>query len=532
MALTYVVASPPKTYFSDLFGRPASGGQLFTRSNINPTLNKPVYLDQFGPDGAGAWSNPIIIDATGSQGPFYWEVNDTVLDDTYYLEFYDEDDNLIWTVTDFVPNTGDGGGGTAATRVVQNMLVNNVFWQNNFTNSALTIPSGSGVTISSTSKLAPGAHAAMYHPDIFAYKSSSTGTETIRFFNFNNGENFFSPDNTPEQYCEYTCTVSSGASPNGIFIPITTHLKTLENQSVTVSIYARRAVASGDSEIELLWYQFPGTGGTPSGPQTPTISSPFNLDETWRQYKFPVTVPLASNIAVQGSNGNAELLLYIRLPANPARIWLAKPAIYLGNSVPTADFQSYDEIDSVINAPRTGDIRVSMNNFTPFGWVRMNDTTIGRTGSAATQRANNDTFYLYKLLWENVSDTFAPVSGGRGATADADFAAGKTLQLLYSLGAVLGNTGVASATVYGNGSGHSWALGEADGGERSLFDHTHGPLAPNTNFIMQGAGGGTLPVGVQAAFAATTASAGNTAANTFNNVTIPPTLRTRFFIKL
>lgn len=521
--LSWVVAPPPKTYFADLFGRPASGGQLFTRSNINPTINKPVYLDQYGPDGQGAWSNPIIIDATGSQGPFYWQIDADNGDDTYFLEFYDEDDNLIWTITDFLPTTGSGGGGTAGTRVVENILVNNVFWHNNFTSTALTIPNG-GTSLSSASVLAPGAHSSMYHPEIFFWKNNGTGTETIQFVDFPNGDNSLTPDNTPEQYAQYICSVASGATRNGMFIPITSNLKTLENQTVTVSIYAK--VMSGANQLVLNWYQFAGTGGAPSADVITPIGTAL-LDATWTKYQFPITVPLANSVVTQGTNGNAQLLLYIQLPSDPSTIQFTKPAIFLGLTTPQADFQSHDKINSVIASPRTGDIRQTLNHFTPFGWVKLDDTTIGNSTSLASQRANNDTFYLYRLLWNSVSDTYAPVSTGRGLTADADFAAGKTMQLLYSLGASLGNIGAANA-VYAPLSGTSYALGQYSGQELHTLTtaempaHTHDYATPN-------ALGGTIVAGAGLTFQTnTTTSVGGGAAHN----TIHPTLRVNYFMKL
>lgn len=60
------------------------------------------------------------------------------------------------------------------------------------------------------------------------------------------------------------------------------------------------------------------------------------------------------------------------------------------------------------------------------GWVRMNELTIGNTGSGATERANADTLNLYTFLWA-LPNSIAPVSGGRGANAAADFAANKTI---------------------------------------------------------------------------------------------------------
>lgn len=61
------------------------------------------------------------------------------------------------------------------------------------------------------------------------------------------------------------------------------------------------------------------------------------------------------------------------------------------------------------------------------GWVRMNGNTIGSATSGATELANASTQNLFIYLWTNFSNSIAPVSGGRGASASADFAANKTI---------------------------------------------------------------------------------------------------------
>ncbi len=65
----------------------------------------------------------------------------------------------------------------------------------------------------------------------------------------------------------------------------------------------------------------------------------------------------------------------------------------------------------------------------PTGWVRANGRTIGSTGSGAAERASADAEDLYTFLWSNYSDSVCAVSTGRGSTAAADFAAGKTIAL-------------------------------------------------------------------------------------------------------
>lgn len=92
----------------------------------------------------------------------------------------------------------------------------------------------------------------------------------------------------------------------------------------------------------------------------------------------------------------------------------------------------------------TGDVKLTLKTVADAGWVLMNDGTIGDASSGATTRANADTSALFTLLWSNTANTDCPVSGGRGASASADFAAHKTMQLPRALGRAL--------ACYGSGS--------------------------------------------------------------------------------
>jgi hypothetical protein len=89
------------------------------------------------------------------------------------------------------------------------------------------------------------------------------------------------------------------------------------------------------------------------------------------------------------------------------------------------------------------------------GYVRLNNLTIGSATSGATERANADTQALYLYLWG--IDPTLTVSGGRGASALADWTANKQLSLPdwrgYAMGALddMGNTpaGRLTAPVFG-----------------------------------------------------------------------------------
>lgn len=76
---------------------------------------------------------------------------------------------------------------------------------------------------------------------------------------------------------------------------------------------------------------------------------------------------------------------------------------------------------------QTGDVMWLDVDGTRTGWVRDNGRTIGSAASGATERANADTQALFEFLWNTYSNTFCAVSGGRGASANADWVANKTI---------------------------------------------------------------------------------------------------------
>lgn len=86
---------------------------------------------------------------------------------------------------------------------------------------------------------------------------------------------------------------------------------------------------------------------------------------------------------------------------------------------------------------QTGDTMWRLDSDVRAGWVFMNGGTIGNVGSGATLRANADTEALYLYLYNKVSNTYAPVTGGR-TTASADFAANKPIVVPTMAGFIKG----------------------------------------------------------------------------------------------
>ncbi len=128
---------------------------------------------------------------------------------------------------------------------------------------------------------------------------------------------------------------------------------------------------------------------------------------------------------------------------------------------------------------RTGDVKLSLWPAADTGWIVANDGTIGSALSGATTRANADCEALYKLLWNNVTNAYAPVAGGRGATADADWSANKPIALTKMLGralAVAGTGASLSARVLGQTVGaetHQLSAAEMPTHGHGVNDPTH-----------------------------------------------------------
>jgi len=417
MAVTYNLLPIPKWYFADKAGRPLAGGFMFTYSSLT-RQPKIVYQDL---GGTLAWTNPVIFDANGTQGPFYWAFNSAAPTDLYFIEIYDADLVLQWTIDNY-GGPGSGGGSVVTTTTsIKNLVANNVFYRNLGT---------SALGLAKNVTLAPGAHSGLAgnaFPDINFIKDSTAASDQITFTAFPFGTNPVPTDITPPYYLSYVCNNIAG--DEGIKVvryPITANVKNLENQAVTISFWARRNPASGSPTIAINSYQFFGDGpGATTAFRQPLMSYDLSTIPGWNKYVLNTTIPSASTKTV-GACGNSALFLEFAYPINAAcNIDHTKLSLYAATLTGTPDFDTFDQIESLVNSARTGDIRTSMNSFQPFGWVSMNDGTIGSATSGGTTRANVDTFPLFSTLYLNVIDTYAPVSGGRtGAGARGSGGAG------------------------------------------------------------------------------------------------------------
>lgn len=178
----------------------------------------------------------------------------------------------------------------------------------------------------------------------------------------------------------------------------------------------------------------------------------------------PGTVPLAS----ETQRGVVELATAAETTAGTSSILAVHPAGLKVELDKKADIATYAGFT-------TGDVKFTLKT-SETGWILANDGTIGNAASGGTARANADTINLFTLLWNNVSNTHAPVSGGRGASAAADFAANKTIALTKMLGR--------SLAVAGAGAGlTSRVLGSTLGAETHTLTQAETPLKSHSHTI-------------------------------------------------
>ena len=466
--LNLLIAAPMlQDSFVDKDGTPMAGGTVTCFQDNNRTVLKNWYYqssnfaDASGNYTFSALPNPLTLSAAGTitdiNGvdtiPFFYpysELDDTV-SQPYYITIVNAAMTNQITRPNFPWHSASGGGGTGSATNLQNYVINNVFWRNIGT---ATFNASNAIT---QMVVAPSQHDGFQYPDIQFIKSNSTATDIVTFTKFL--PSITPPltgDITPEFYINNDCTVAgSGETQKCYQFPISLHLSTLSSVQFTVTIEAQNNGGSGTGAnvIKLYILQDTGSGTTPPAPVLITPIG-ISLSPAWTKYSFTGT--FASNTGLTlGTGGDDAYYLQVQMPLNTAcNLNFTLPSIYLSQlPIPTNSFQTYDQIDSIINDARTGDIRTSLNQFYPMGWAPMNDGTIGNATSVqpntnTAARANIDTWPLYNLLWGLFSpygssqfpiytNANPPVASTYGANAYADWTANKALSLTRNMGHVM-----------------------------------------------------------------------------------------------
>lgn len=419
--MAFLLAPTPFWTVFDQLGKLAANGEIWTFRDVNRAELKTTFQD---PAGMIPYSNPIVLDGTGEVGPIYWED-----DEAYFIQIYAfpgrlNGGQLIRTIEGYTPPASGGGGGNVTINSdILNYMTNGQFRLTDLFNNPLA-----------------GARTRIAPESWFFNKNNASGTDTITFPVFPLGQ--VDVESSPVQYFNLTCSSAGTGETEKDLIFEQSDVVSFENDEFTFSFFGRSPTSS---TVEFIIEQFFGTGGTPS-PTIETVVGTFMLDASWQKYSVTAVVPTVSGQQI-GDNGDDKIRLKIRFPLNTTfNVDLSNLQFELGNTVTPYDFRTKEQLVSEVGRfPTdrfpTGWIVPFVNDDPPPGWVFLDDTSIGSAASAATQLASDATFDLFVLLWTLWEDTFAPVSGGRSGSAEADFAANKTIQLGTFAGRVLGFAG-------------------------------------------------------------------------------------------
>ena len=315
MAITYELAPIPKWQITDLFGKLADGAKIYTYQADDHSTKKTVYQDK---GGSQPYSNPIVCNGIGENGPFYWETDDAKATDAYYIRVTDKNNQFLWDVDDYTPATN---GGSPVTNDVD---VTNYFFNGQFRYNVAP----ETIEDSTVYDIADGGW--QY------YHNGTNPTIAVTFPEFTPG----SPDVPffPKFSFNYNCTgAGSGATSNDIRFRFP-DVRAFANSNVSVSFHGK---SDTSSSVEVIFTQHFGTGGSPSADVTTTPVA-VSLDGTWtlKQDAKAVAIPSIAGKGI-GTNSDDYIEFAIRMPLNAtAEVELSNMQLERGDSITEFEYET------------------------------------------------------------------------------------------------------------------------------------------------------------------------------------------------
>lgn len=208
-----------------------------------------------------------------------------------------------------------------------------------------------------------------------------------------------------------------------------------------------RIVQASDQVIDFLKVSFGSDGRL--GPRSVGLNAlAFEIRSLFSVEALALVDAIASNIALSPVVGMSATNLQTAIE----ELFSGKAASDHGHAASSIPIQAISNLTAAtVQAaleqlralgPQTGYGQLTLNTVAAPGWVMMDDGTIGPAGSGASTRGNNDCEALYKLIYAVCSNTWAPVTGGRGANSNTDWLAGKPIALTRQLGRAIAIAGV------------------------------------------------------------------------------------------
>jgi len=432
----------------DKAGNALAGGFLFTFQN-----GTRVFKDTYADPGMTVLNpNPLQLDSSGSAS-IYWE------DDDYYtIALYSVDPSapsvpyqLVYTQNNYPQVTGGGDGPVVINQSFPNIVRNAQFtrWGSDDFQSSNT-SNETYIKLNATSETSlDGVNQNMLADDWTLQRDTTSMTIQVQRVPFALGQTEV-PAN-PLNYLNYQCSnVGAGNTTQLSITQAFYSVQTLSNKEVAFGFWGRSTTSS---TVTATFEQFFGTGGTPT-PQQDTPFGAYALSPVWQQFTGVITVPTVQG-ATRGTDENDKVLLNFKLPLNElANIDIANVQMHETNVLPEFPYLSVndqikrgDKTSIFANDP-TGTLKFGIfdPNNVQKGWIPCNDQTIGNFESGADY-PYQATINLYILIWNLIDEQYAPIfdSNGdpttKGASAIDDWNANKRLQIIRTLGRVIGNIG-------------------------------------------------------------------------------------------
>jgi hypothetical protein len=424
MASTFALAPIPFWVVLDNVGKPAANCIMYPRSDLDHQAVKNVYQDA---GGTIPWpldaNGGILFNDNGTQGPFYWEDNGI---DHYYLEFWTADGDLINTI-DGYPVTGSGGSTPITTiQNLNNFIIDGQFSYNSLPAGGLSpIPTGQ----TDIQYISPGFSNASFEGGWAFNKNVSGNTDSLTIVQPSLSST--SPPSNPRGILTYTCT-SAGSGTQLDASYYTRDVKTFQNERINFQF---QAMASGSAPIgvasEVIITQQFGTGGAPS--PTVVTTFPFTWPTSFAPITINTTVPSTAGLS-RGTNGDDYFSIGIKFPIGVTGIYQITNVMGIRGTVTPPNFvydtqaETFYKIANSLSALiPTGMIMQRWSAGDIDGWALLTETrAFGNTGSGAFYQGRIY-FNVYSFLWNSLPNSFAPVIGGRGVSALADWNANKAI---------------------------------------------------------------------------------------------------------
>jgi hypothetical protein len=509
MALNPLMVLCPslQEYFVDKdTGAPLSGGVVtFYKDNDRtfPGGLKTVYtLNQNGTYDNSSYvelPNPLTLSSVGTfvddNGndiiPYLFPYDGTP-DDTeenvelYFITVYSAEGDLQFSRSAW-PNIVDGSEDVTVTNAY-NFIRNSTFysWSNGTSFSNV----GTGSTSLTDFIL-----------DDWVYsQSDATQNITISQGVFTSGQNPFG-SNSPYYLIYSNINSGSNASSYNYFAQTYKSVQTLSGSDVTAAIWLNQISGNTNATFTLTITQDFGTGGSPStAVETNIVVVPSLTIGKWVKYTGTAPLPSVATKSI-GTNGDDQLILKLNVPRNQVIVLgigdsiLEQGNVLQGNAEKSNDDrQKETNYTGLYPAWTTGDVKMTIKDEAPPGWLLMNNQTIGKPGSNA-DNVGFSFYALYQMIWENINSsvwatlfTSAGTVSTYGVSAQSDWNELKRLMLPLALGRTLAGANPLAAPAfikYFNGAT------DVDPGDDSITVNSNSSLYAGT--IIKFTGSGTLP---------------------------------------